>query len=77
MSKETEMEGTVKPMPSKDPDSFNGAVTDKYSWAQTHGDVDVKVPIPKFIKKSKDLEVQIKPEKLWIALKNDPPSGSN
>ena len=64
-----------KPKPSQDPDSFNGAVTDKYSWAQTHTDVDVKVLLPKFVKKSRDIEVQIKPDKLFIALRNEPPPG--
>ena len=59
----------------QDADSFNGAVTDKYSWAQTHIDVDVKVPIPDFVKKSRDIEVEIKPDKLRISLKNNPPVG--
>ena len=64
-----------EPKPSQESDSFNGAVTDKYSWGQTHGDVDVKVPVPKYVKKSKDIDVKIKPDELRIALKSDPSPG--
>ena len=69
------LEESSKPKPSLESDSYNGAVTDKYSWAQMHGDVDVKVPVPKFVKKSKDIEVKITADMLKIALRQDPPPG--
>ena len=71
------LEDSEKPTPSLEPDSYNGAVTDKYSWAQMHRDLDVKVPVPTFVKKSKDIEVKITSHKLWIALKQDPPPGKS
>jgi len=70
------LEESSKPKPSLESDSYNGAVTDRYSWAQMHGDVDVKVPVPKFVKKSKDIEVKITADMLKIALRQDPPPDS-
>jgi len=40
-------------------DSYNGRITDKYSWSQTINEVDVKVPVSSEIKKGKQLNVTI------------------
>ena len=57
-------------------DSFNGGVTDHYSWSQTISDVDVKIIVPHIIKKSKDLSIEIRTDSISVKLKNDPPPGN-
>lgn len=61
---------------SVDNDCFNGGKTDKYSWSQSLTDVDIKVPIPPFIKASKELSIEIKSYSLNVSLKKDPPRDS-
>jgi len=57
-------------------DSFNGGVTDHYSWSQTISDVDVKILVPHIIKKSKDLSIEIRTDSISVKLRNDPPPDS-
>lgn len=60
--------------PSKD--CFNGAVLKNYSFSQSLTDVDIRVPVPAGVRKSKDLTVDIKPTALHVALKDEPPQVS-
>jgi len=57
-------------------DCYNGGKTDKYCWSQTLTDVDVKIPIPPFVKASKDLSIEIKSTSLNVSLRKDPPADS-
>ena len=49
-------------------DCYNGAITDEYSWSQTIREIDVKVPVPKEIQKSKDVKVLIESDRIEISL---------
>ncbi|XP_061713200.1 nudC domain-containing protein 3 [Cydia pomonella] len=55
----------------KNSESYNGAVRDKYSWAQTITEIDVTVPLPPDIKSAKDLKVTINPNDICVAYRND------
>ena len=57
-------------------DCFNGGKTDKYSWSQTISDVDLKIPLPDFVKKSKDLKIEIQSNSVSVALATTPPADS-
>lgn len=57
-------------------DCHNGGKTEKYCWSQTLTDVDVKIPIPSFVKASKDLSIEIKSTSLNVSLRNGPPACS-
>ncbi|KAL3873504.1 hypothetical protein ACJMK2_036613 [Sinanodonta woodiana] len=52
------------------PDSYNGAVRDNYSWSQTITDVDVKVKVPSYIKKGKDVQVDLSKKHLKVSHKD-------
>jgi len=60
------------PQVSNLPDSYNGAVTERYTWSQTISDVDIKIPVPSNIKKAKDITVIIKPDSINVSLKQEP-----
>eukprot|EP01119_Soliformovum_irregulare_P021948 TRINITY_DN7396_c0_g1_i1.p1 TRINITY_DN7396_c0_g1~~TRINITY_DN7396_c0_g1_i1.p1 ORF type:complete len:285 (+),score=91.78 TRINITY_DN7396_c0_g1_i1:114-968(+) len=49
------------------PNAGNGSNTDVYSWGQTLGEVDVKIPVPEGTT-SKQLKVEITKEKLKVSL---------
>ncbi|CAH1795000.1 unnamed protein product, partial [Owenia fusiformis] len=53
----------------ENPESYNGAIRDKYSWAQSITDVDVYVKVPATIKKGRDVKVEIKRKSLKFELK--------
>ena len=61
--------------PGDTADSYNGAVTDRYTWSQTSSDLDIKIPVPAFVKKSNDIAVEIRPDSIKVFLKNQPPPG--
>nr|CAB3264482.1 nudC domain-containing protein 3-like [Phallusia mammillata] len=48
------------------PDSYNGAMLDKYSWSQNYDDVDVKIPVNKSVIKGKQVKVDIKRKHLSV-----------
>ncbi len=50
------------------PNSGNGSKTDRYSWTQTLGEVEIRIPIPSEIK-SKQLNVDIKSKHITIGVK--------
>ncbi|XP_027704277.1 nudC domain-containing protein 3 [Vombatus ursinus] len=39
----------------KNPDSYNGAVRENYTWSQDYSDLEVKVPVPKHVLKGKQV----------------------
>lgn len=39
------------------PDSYNGAVRENYTWSQDYSDLEIKVPVPKHIVKGKQVKV--------------------
>lgn len=39
-----------------DPDSYNGAVRDNYSWSQDYVDVEVRVLVPKTVVKGRQVQ---------------------
>ena len=48
-------------------DAYNGSKTEKYVWAQTVSDIDIRVPVPKATT-GKDLKVDIKIDTLKIEI---------
>ncbi|KAK3600872.1 hypothetical protein CHS0354_019219 [Potamilus streckersoni] len=52
------------------PDSYNGAVRDNYSWSQTITDVDVRVKVPSYIKKGKEVQVDLGKKHLKVSHKD-------
>ncbi|OWA53622.1 putative NudC domain-containing protein 3 [Hypsibius exemplaris] len=50
-------------------DAGNGAVHDRYSWNQTHRDLDVRVFVPRTITKSKQLQVELRKTTMRVCLK--------
>merc|ERR1739838_1251112 len=41
------------------PDSYNGAIRKNYSWTQSHDELDVFLNVPKYIKRAKQVSVDI------------------
>ncbi|VDP89997.1 unnamed protein product [Echinostoma caproni] len=60
---------TVPAVYQADPDCYNGAVRDQYTWSQTIKDVDIKVQVPSFVKTAKDLKVTVERKQIRIVLK--------
>lgn len=55
----------------KCPESYNGAIRDKYSWSQSIKDLDVKIKVKSNIIKSKDVKIKIEKQYLLVQVKND------
>lgn len=55
----------------KNPESYNGAMREKYSWTQTIKDVDIKINIDPKIKTSKDVKIKIEKELLQVTVKTE------
>lgn len=53
-----------------DPDSYNGAVTDTYSWSQDYTDVEVRVFVPKTIVKGKQVTVNLQGGSVQVSVKD-------
>lgn len=51
------------------PDSYNGAVRDRYSWSQNYDDVDVVVPVAKNITRGNQVKVTIERKRLYVAIR--------
>ncbi|KAJ8319163.1 hypothetical protein KUTeg_004254 [Tegillarca granosa] len=49
------------------PESYNGAIRDNYRWSQSILDLDVRVNMPEFIKKGKDVKVVIDKKHLKVS----------
>uniref|UniRef100_A0A8C6TTT2 NudC domain-containing protein 3 n=1 Tax=Neogobius melanostomus TaxID=47308 RepID=A0A8C6TTT2_9GOBI len=52
-----------------DPDSYNGAVTETYSWSQDYTDVEVRVFVPKTIVKGKQVTVNLQSSAVQVTVK--------
>lgn len=39
----------------RNPDSYNGAVRDSYTWSQDYTDLELKVPVPKHVVKGRQV----------------------
>ena len=55
------------------PDSYNGAIRDKYSWSQEMYDVDVRVRLPDYVTSANQCYVTITKKHLKVSVKD--PSG--
>ncbi|XP_064617884.1 nudC domain-containing protein 3-like [Liolophura sinensis] len=53
-----------------DSECYNGAVRDTYSWSQTIADCDIRVKVPKTVKKGGCVKVNIKKKYLSVAYKD-------
>lgn len=53
-----------------DPDSYNGAVTETYSWSQDYTDVEVRVFVPKTIVKGKQVTVNLQSGTVRVGVKD-------
>ncbi|XP_068012779.1 nudC domain-containing protein 3 isoform X2 [Melanerpes formicivorus] len=50
------------------PDSYNGAVRENYSWAQDYSDLEIKVPVPSHVLKGKQINLNKREEYWWNAI---------
>uniref|UniRef100_A0A8B9F2S9 NudC domain-containing protein 3 n=1 Tax=Amazona collaria TaxID=241587 RepID=A0A8B9F2S9_9PSIT len=50
------------------PDSYNGAVRENYSWSQDYSDLEIKVPVPKHIVKGRQVSVDISSSTIRVAV---------
>ncbi|NXS96663.1 NUDC3 protein, partial [Jacana jacana] len=50
------------------PDSYNGAVRENYTWSQDFSDLEIKVPVPKHIVKGKQVSVDISNSTIRVAV---------
>ncbi|XP_044293306.1 nudC domain-containing protein 3 [Varanus komodoensis] len=50
------------------PDSYNGAVRENYVWSQDYSDVEIKVPVPKHIRKGRQVSVDIGSNSIHVAV---------
>uniref|UniRef100_I3LWN7 NudC domain containing 3 n=1 Tax=Ictidomys tridecemlineatus TaxID=43179 RepID=I3LWN7_ICTTR len=52
----------------KNPDSYNGAVRENYTWSQDYTDLEVRVPVPKHVVKGKQVNLSKVGEYWWSAI---------
>ncbi|XP_074066174.1 nudC domain-containing protein 3 isoform X3 [Macrotis lagotis] len=52
----------------KNPDSYNGAVRENYTWSQDYSDLEVKVPVPKHVLKGKQVSVDLSSNSIRVAV---------
>ncbi|XP_034752051.1 nudC domain-containing protein 3 [Etheostoma cragini] len=52
-----------------DPDSYNGAVRDNYSWSQDYTDVEVRVFVPKTVVKGRQVRVSLQTGSLQVCVR--------
>ncbi|XP_022185736.2 nudC domain-containing protein 3 [Nilaparvata lugens] len=57
---------TPKPTSTTSSDTYNGADRGNYRWSQTIGELEVQVPVPAHIKKSKDVDVKLTDKQVMI-----------
>lgn len=62
-------EGTQDTFQSN-PDSYNGAVRENYSWSQDYTDVEVKVFVPKSIVKGRQVSVSLQSGSLSVSVRD-------
>ncbi|XP_063461779.1 nudC domain-containing protein 3 isoform X1 [Pan paniscus] len=52
----------------KNPDSYNGAVRENYTWSQDYTDLEVRVPVPKHVVKGKQVSVALSSSSIRVAM---------
>ncbi|XP_072310359.1 nudC domain-containing protein 3 [Eucyclogobius newberryi] len=52
-----------------DPDSYNGAVRENYSWSQDASDVEVRVFVPKTVVKGRQVSVNLQSGSICVSVK--------
>ncbi|XP_030057596.1 nudC domain-containing protein 3 [Microcaecilia unicolor] len=50
-------------------DSYNGAVRDNYIWSQDYTDLEIKVPVPKEIRKGRQVSVDLHSDSIRVAVR--------
>ncbi|MBN3283648.1 NUDC3 protein, partial [Polyodon spathula] len=50
------------------PDSYNGAVRENYTWSQDYTDLEIRVPVPKGVVKGRQVSVDIQSGSLRVAV---------
>lgn len=53
------------------PDSYNGAVRDRYSWSQNYEDLDIVVPVDNTLTKTNQIQVEVGKKSILVAIKKD------
>jgi len=53
------------------PDTYNGAARDNYSWGQTIKDLDLRIKVHPSIKKGKSVRVAIKDDRIKVEVESD------
>ncbi|XP_076140145.1 nudC domain-containing protein 3 [Alosa pseudoharengus] len=59
----------AKSASQSNPDSYNGAVRENYTWSQDYNDVEIKVHVEPNILKGKQVSVNFQSDRLRVALK--------
>nr|XP_023682125.1 nudC domain-containing protein 3 isoform X2 [Paramormyrops kingsleyae] len=54
------------------PDSYNGAIRDNYSWSQDYSDVEVRVRVPASIARGKQVSVSLQASSIRLAVREGP-----
>ncbi|XP_003134928.3 nudC domain-containing protein 3 isoform X2 [Sus scrofa] len=52
----------------RNPDSYNGAVRENYTWSQDYTDLELKVPVPKHVVKGKQVSVALSSSSIRVAV---------
>ncbi|XP_066210372.1 nudC domain-containing protein 3 isoform X1 [Saccopteryx leptura] len=55
----------------RNPDSYNGAVRENYTWSQDYTDLELKVPVPKHVVKGRQVSVAISSSSIRVAVQED------
>lgn len=64
--KEEDEQERLQKIYQANPESYNGAVRENYSWSQSITDTDVRVKVPKSVAKGKDVQVEIGKKRLCV-----------
>ncbi|XP_020511959.2 nudC domain-containing protein 3 [Labrus bergylta] len=51
------------------PDSYNGAVRENYSWSQDYTDVEIRVFVPKSVVKGRQVSVSLQPSSMRVCVR--------
>lgn len=52
----------------RNPDSYNGAVRENYTWSQDYTDLELKVPVPKHVVKGRQVSVALSSRSIRVAV---------
>lgn len=52
----------------RNPDSYNGAVRENYTWSQDYTDLELKVPVPEHVVKGKQVSVALGSSSIRVAV---------